>query len=74
LPIQVARREVPALIAAAAERLGKDLSKADISGVEPYLESIDEFVGALPDAKKPKKSSGDNGDKQKSKPIKKSDE
>lgn len=42
------------------------MSKADISGVEPYLESIDEFVGTLPDIKQPKKSSESNGKQSKS--------
>ena len=59
------------MVKASAERLGKDLSKADLSGIEPFLESIEEFVGALPDAKKPKKSSEDNGNKQKGKSVKK---
>tara|TARA_R100000458_G_C8239127_1_gene218686 strand:+ start:410 stop:619 length:210 start_codon:yes stop_codon:yes gene_type:complete len=62
----VARREVPALIAEAAERAGVVLGDADISGVEPTLESIDAFVASLKSPSK-KKSSGKGGSKQESK-------
>ena len=64
MPTQVARREVPALIAEAAEKAGVALGDADISGVEPTLESIDAFVASLSPSKK--KSSGKDGSKQKS--------
>ena len=64
MPTQVARREVPSLIAEAAEKAGVVLGDADISGVEPTLESIDAFVASLSPSKK--KSSGKDGSKQKS--------
>ena len=72
MPTSVARREVPLLIAEAAERAGVVLGDADISGVEPTLESIDAFVASLSPSKK--KSSGKDGSKQKSKPIEESTE
>ena len=64
MPTQVARREVPSLIAEAAEKAGVVLGDADISGVEPTLESIGAFVASLSPSKK--KSSGKDGSKQKS--------
>ena len=64
MPTQVARREVPSLLAEAAEKAGVVLGDADISGVEPTLESIDAFVASLSPSKK--KSSGKDGSKQKS--------
>ena len=61
----MARREVPSLLAEAAEKAGVVLGDADISGVEPTLESIDAFVASLKSPSK-KKSSGKDGSKQKS--------
>ena len=54
---------MPALIAR-SERAGVVLGDADISGVDPTLESIDAFVASLSPSKK--KSSGKDGSKQKS--------